>query len=113
MAACFEIARESDGRYRISLQGEQGDCLLRSEPLPTRAAALGALDALRQHGALDARYGRLSARDGSPYFTLKAGNGQVLAQSPRFRGARARDEGIAQAQRLVAQAPVRDLNPEP
>lgn len=113
MAACFEILCESDGRFRVSLHDEQGACLLRSDPLPTRAAALGALEAVRQHGALDARYGRLSARDGSPYFTLKAGNGQVLAQSPRFRGARARDEGIAQAQRLVAQAPMREARPEP
>ena len=45
-----------------------------------------------------ARYEKLVAKDGSPYFTLKAGNGQVIGQSQMYSGEKARDDGIASCQ---------------
>jgi uncharacterized protein YegP (UPF0339 family) len=63
---------------------------------------------VRKNGPDDARYGRLSAKDGSPYFTLKAGNGQVIGQSQMYSGAKARDGGIAAVQSAAADAQLED-----
>ena len=56
----------------------------------------------------DMRYGRLVGKDGSPYFTLKAGNGQVVGQSQMYSGEKARDNGIESCKTHAPGAPTDD-----
>ena len=95
MAAKFELKKTSNDKFVFNLLASNGQVILTSETYDSRASALQGIESVKKHAPDDARFGRLSARNGAPYFTLKAGNGQVIGQSQMFSGEKARDDGIA------------------
>jgi len=108
MAAKYELKRTSNDKFMFNLLAANGQVVLTSEMYESKASALNGIESVRKNGPEDARYGRLSAKDGSPYFTLKAGNGQVIGQSQMYSGAKARDGGIASVQSHCAAAVLDD-----
>lgn len=108
MAARFELRKSPDEKYVFDLLTAEGQVVLSSMPHASRASALGGIEAVRLYAPDDGRFGRLSARDGAPYFTLKAASGQVLGQSQRFKGAKARDAAIACVQTHAQTAAIDD-----
>lgn len=108
MAAKFELKKSTNDKFMFNLLAANGQVILTSEMYESRASALGGIESVRRHAGNDGRFGRLSAKDGSPYFTLKAGNGQVIGQSQRYSGAKARDAGIESVQANALHAAVDD-----
>lgn len=104
MAAKFELKKSKNDKFVFNLLAANGQIILTSEMYESRASALNGIESVRKNASDDGRFGRLSAKDGSPYFTLKAGNGQVIGQSQMYSGAKARDAGIesVQANALLA-----------
>lgn len=82
MAAKFELKKTSNDKFVFNLLASNGQVILTSETYDSRASALQGIESVKKHAPDDARFGRLSARNGAPYFTLKAGNGS----NPRNRG---------------------------
>jgi uncharacterized protein YegP (UPF0339 family) len=95
MAATFELKKSKNDKLVFTLLADNGHALLTSEMYEAKASALNGIESVRKNATDDGRYARLSAKDGSPYFTLKAGNGQVIGLSQMYAGEKARDEGIA------------------
>ncbi|MBP3980207.1 MULTISPECIES: YegP family protein [unclassified Acidovorax] len=95
MASRFELKKSKNEKFVFNLLADNGKVILTSELYDSKASALNGIESVKKNAPDDGRYGRLSAKDGSPYFTLKAGNGQVIGQSQMFSGEKARDEGIA------------------
>ncbi|MBP6118101.1 MAG: YegP family protein [Giesbergeria sp.] len=108
MAARFELKKTQSDKFVFNLLAANGQVVLTSETYESKASALGGIESVRKNGPDDARYGRLSAKDGSPYFTLKALNGQVIGQSQMYSGAKARDGGIESVQSNAAGAVLDD-----
>lgn len=108
MAAKYELKKTRNDKFVFNLVAANGQVVLTSEMYESKASALNGIESVRKNGPDDARYGRLSAKDGSPYFTLKAGNGQVIGQSQMYSGAKARDGGIAAVQGNAADAVLDD-----
>lgn len=104
MAAKYQLTKTRNDKFLFNLVAANGQVVLTSEMYESKASALAGIDSVRRNGPDDARFGRLSAKDGSPYFTLKAGNGQVIGQSQMYSGAKARDGGIAAVQGSAADA---------
>jgi len=98
MAAKFELKKSKSDKFFFNLLAANGQVILTSEQYESRASALNGIESVRANAPQDARFGRLSAKDGSPYFTLKAGNGQVIGQSQMYSGEKARDGGIESVQ---------------
>ena len=94
MAGKFELKKSKNDKYFFNLHAGNGQIILTSEMYESRASALNGIESVKKNAADDARYGRLTGKDGSPYFTLKAGNGQVIGQSQMYSGEKARDGGI-------------------
>lgn len=94
MAGKFELKKSKNDKYFFSLLAGNGQIILSSEMYETKASALGGIESVRKNAADDGRYNRLDGKDGSPYFTLRAGNGQVVGQSQMYASASARDGGI-------------------
>ena len=80
--------------FRSNLLAGNGQIILSSEMYESKASALNGIASVQKNSGDDARYGRLVGKDGSPYFTLKAGNSQVIGQSQMYSGEKARDNGI-------------------
>lgn len=106
--AKFELKKSKNDKYFFNLLADNGQIVLTSEMYESKASAQNGIESVKKNAPDDGRYARLSAKDGSPYFTLKAGNGQVIGQSQMYSGEKARDDGIASVKAGAPQAAVDD-----
>ena len=94
MAGKFELKKSKNDKYFFSLLAGNGQKILASEMYESKASAVSGIESVKKNAPDDSRYERLVGKDGSPYFTLKAGNGQVIGASEMYSSASARDGGI-------------------
>ncbi|WP_332777276.1 YegP family protein [Polaromonas sp.] len=94
MAGKYELKKSKNDKYFFSLLAGNGQKILASEMYESKASALNGIESVRKNAGDDTKYARLVGKDGSPYFTLKAGNGQVIGNSEMYSSEKARDNGI-------------------
>lgn len=94
MAGWFEVNQHKNGQYGFVLKASNGEPILVSEQYMKKATALDGIASVRVNSPIDNRYERLTAKDGSPYFNLKAANGQVIGTSEMYSSTANRDKGI-------------------
>lgn len=109
MATTFELSKSSDGQFRFTLKGDNGETVLTSELYKTKASAENGIASVKANAGNEVRYERLVAANGKPYFNLKAANGQVIGSSRLYEVETSRDAVIAATQLHAAQAEVKDL----
>ena len=95
MAGKFELKKSKNDKYFFSLLAGNGQIILSSEMYESKPSAVNGIESVKKNSPDDARYDRLNGKDGSPYFTLTAGNHQVIGNSQMYSTASARDNGIA------------------
>ena len=108
MAAKYVLKKSKNGKYFFNLLAANGQAILASEMYEAKPSALNGIESVRKNGPVEARFDKLSAKDGSPYFTLKATNGQVIGQSEMYSSTAARDNGIASVMKNAADAVLDD-----
>ena len=69
--------------------------VLSSETYKEKKSAENGIASVRSNCANDARFERKTAKDGSPYFVLKAGNGEIIGKSEMYNSKAAMVNGIA------------------
>lgn len=95
MAGYFELKKAADDRYVFNLKSGNHQVVLTGQTYSSKAAALAGIESVRRNSSDDANFERKTAKDGSPYFTLKsAGNGQVLGRSETYSSKAAAESGI-------------------
>ena len=94
MAGTFVISTRSNGEFQFNLKAGNGQVILSSEGYTAKSGCLNGIESVRKNAASDGNFERLDAKDGRKYFTLKAGNGQVIGQSQMYADAGGRDNGI-------------------
>ena len=109
MSGHFDLKKSTNGKFFFSLKADDGHALLNSEMYESKASAVKGIESVKKNAAENSRFERLTAKDGSPYFTLKASNGQVIGQSQMFGSEAARDSGIETVSKGAPNAPVNDL----
>lgn len=95
MAGKFELKVAKNGKYHFNLLAGNGQIILSSEMYESKSAAENAIASIQKNAADDGRYDRLNSKGGDSYFTLKAGNGQVIGQSEMYKSASSMENGIA------------------
>lgn len=78
MAGKFEIKTGKTGKFRFNLKASNGQVILSSEAYESRAATVKGIESVKKNVANEGRFERKMAKDGSPYFVLKAANGEVI-----------------------------------
>ncbi|MFM9269982.1 YegP family protein [Halomonas elongata] len=94
MAGYYELKQATDGQYHFTLKAGNHEVILTSERYTTRSAAENGIESCRTNSGNDDRYDRKEAKNGQPYFNLKAGNGQVIGTSEMYSSVDARENGI-------------------
>jgi len=94
MSGTYDLKRSGE-QYMFNLKAGNGQIILTGERYAAKAGALGGIESVRKNSPIDERYQRKTAKDGSPFFTLSAANGEVLGHSEMYSSAAARDNGIA------------------
>lgn len=108
MAGKFEISKRSNGEFQFNLKAGNGQVILTSEGYGDKGGCTNGIESVRKHAQNEANFERKTAKDGSPYFNLKAGNGQVIGKSEMYSGDAARDNGIRSVMENAPGASVAD-----
>ena len=104
--AKFEITVRKNGEFQFNLKASNGEIILTSEGYTTKAACINGAESVKKNAVEEKRFEKLVAKNGKPYFTLKATNGQVIGQSQMYASERNRDNGIAS---VMKNAPVAEI----
>ncbi|TMU54643.1 YegP family protein [Flagellimonas algicola] len=104
----FEIKTDKSGQFRFNLKAGNGQVILSSEAYTTKAACENGIESVKTNSQDDNRYDRKTAKDGSPYFNLKASNGQVIGASEMYSSSSAMENGIASVKSNAPGADVDD-----
>ncbi len=108
MAGKFEIKAGKTGKFRFNLKAGNGQIILTSEAYDTRKAAEGGIASVKKNAGDDKRFERKAAKDGSPYFVLKAANGEPIGKSEMYKTASSMESGIASVGKNAPDAPISD-----
>ena len=73
----FEIKTDKAGKFRFNLKAGNGQVILSSQGYPSKDGCENGIESVKKHSQDDGNFERNTAKDGSPFFNLKASNGQV------------------------------------
>jgi len=104
----FVITKRANGDFQFNLKAGNGQTILTSEGYSTKAAATNGIESVKTNSQDDTRYDKKESSNGKPYFTLKAGNGQIIGSSEMYESTSARDNGIESVKSNAPEAAVDD-----
>jgi len=105
----FEIYNDKRGEFRFRLKAGNGQAILASQGYNAKSGCMNGIDSVRKNAGDDGRYERLVAKNGSPYFNMKASNGQVIGNSEMYSSDNAMENGVASVKKNAPDASVSDL----
>jgi uncharacterized protein YegP (UPF0339 family) len=91
----FVLSRSKNGKFVFNLHAGNGQVVLTSEMYEDRSGAENGIASVRKNAATKARFEMREAKDGRPYFVLKAGNGQIVGRSQMYSNPRTARNGMA------------------
>ena len=109
MAGWYEVTQAGDGQYRFVLKAGNGEVILSSELYKTKASAQNGIESVQKNSPEDNRYERLEAKNGKPYFNLKAANYQVIGTSQLYSSEQSREKGIESVKNNGSSTTIKDL----
>lgn len=105
----FEVFKDKRGQFRFRLKADNGQNILASKGYATKSDCENAIESVKTNAPLDARYERLTARNGSPYFNLKSSKGQIIGTSEMYSSIGAMEIGITSVNDNALGAIIEDL----
>lgn len=105
----FEILKRKNGEFQFNLKAGNGQVILTSEGYTTKDSCKKGIESVKKNSQMDERFEKLQAKDGKPYFTLKATNGQVIGTSEMYENTSNRDKGIESVKKNAPDADTTDM----
>jgi uncharacterized protein YegP (UPF0339 family) len=90
----FRITKGQGDAYTFNLTAANGEFILSSESYTSHSGAVRGVASVKENAQLEERFERRAARDGTMYFVLKAGNGEIVGTSEMYDGSSGRERGI-------------------
>ena len=91
----FVVTKNDRGQFHFSLKANNGQVILSSQEYSSKAACENGIESVRTNAADDSKFERKEAKDGRPYFNLKAANAQIIDSSQMYSSEDAMENGIA------------------
>lgn len=110
MAGWYELTKSEKGQYSFVLKAGNSEVILRSEQYEAKASATNGIASVQTNSPMDERYDRKVAKDGRPYFNLKAGNHQIIGTSQMYSADATCATGIASVKTNGPSTTVKDLS---
>ncbi|HAE14496.1 MAG: YegP family protein [Chitinophagales bacterium] len=102
----FVVSTRANGEIQFNLKADNGQVILSSEGYKSKDACMNGIESVRKNSATEARFEKLTAKNGKFYFNLKATNGQVIGSSQMYEAEASRDNGIASVMKNAPDAGV-------
>ncbi len=94
MAGKYVLSKQRGGKFRFNLKASNGKVILSSQGYKTKDGAMSGIKSVQKNGKSDKRFERKKAKNGAPYFTLVATNGEVIGTSEMYSSNAAMENGI-------------------
>lgn len=104
----FVISKDNAGEFRFNLKAGNGETILRSEGYKAKASCTNGIESVRTNSQVDSRFDRKTSSNGSPYFNLKASNGEIIGTSEMYSSTSAMENGIDSVKSNAPSATVED-----
>ena len=95
---------------RAGLGSRNGEVILSSQAYKSKAGAKKGMACVRGCAPDGQRFDRRKAKNGKPYFVLKANNGRVVGQSELYNSGSAMENGIRSVQKNAPKAATKDTS---
>lgn len=102
----FVITLRKNGEFQFNLLATNGQVILTSEGYTTKPACLNGIESVKKNAVVPERFEVKVAKNGKPYFNLKASNGQVIGASQMYSSEATMKNGIASVAKNAPEAPV-------
>ena len=109
MAAKFEMMKARNGKFRFNLKAANGQVVLTSQMYEKRISATNGIKSIKKNCGDDNCFDRKQARNGKPYFVMKAKNGQPIGNSQQYASKATMEKGIRSVKNSAPNADVKDL----
>ena len=83
--------------------------ILSSQGYSSKDGCENGIESVKKHSQDDGNFERNTAKDGSPFFNLKASNGQVIGNSEMYSSESAMENGIASVKKNAPGASVEEI----
>ncbi|WP_428232331.1 YegP family protein [Flavobacterium sp.] len=100
----FVITKRANGEFQFNLKAGNGQTILTSEGYTTKAACTNGIESVKTNSQDDSRFEKKEAKNGKPYFNLKASNGQIIGSSEMYESVSARENGIESVKKNAPEA---------
>ena len=107
MAGKFVIGKRGNGDFQFNLKAGNGQVILSSQGYADKSGCRNGIDSVKKNSTDDTRYERELSTNNKFYFTLLAGNGQVIG-SEMYESESGRDNGIDSVKNHAGDAQVVD-----
>ena len=104
----FLITKRKNEEFQFVLKAGNGQVILASEGYTTKAACLNGIESVKKNSQVDTRFDRLEAKNGKPYFNLKATNGQIIGNSEMYESVASRENGIESVKKNAPEAETKE-----
>ena len=104
----FVITKRTNGEFQFNLKAGNGQTILTSEGYTTKAACTNGIESVKTNSQDDSRFDRKEAKNGKPYFNLKASNGQIIGSSDMYESISARENGIESVKKNAPEGTIDD-----
>lgn len=108
MAGKFVIGKRGNGDFQFNLKAGNGQVILSSQGYADKSGCRSGIDSVKKNSTDDTRYERKLSINNKFYFTLLAGNGQVIGTSEMYESESGRDNGIDSVKNHAGDAQVVD-----
>ncbi|MCF6224414.1 MAG: YegP family protein [Flavobacteriaceae bacterium] len=106
----FELQfNEKANLWHFHLKAANGQIILSSQEYKQKDGALNGIESVKTNCGNNDMWERLTAKDNSPYFNLKAPNGQVIGTSQMYANEDGVEKGIASIKTNAPGAEVKDI----
>ncbi len=108
----YEIKQAKDGQFHFNLKAGNHEIILSSELYTTKAACENGIESVQKNSGDESLYETREAKNGKPYFVLKAKNHQEIGRSEMYESAAACQNGIESVKKNGASEEVKDKTAE-
>ena len=109
MAGKFELYRGRDKKHYFRLKASDGETILASQGYRSKASCLNGIDSVRRNSTRTDAVEERKSKNGQHYFVLKAGNGQVVGTSERYKSTSACVNGCKSVAKNAPKAKLAEL----
>lgn len=90
----YTVFKGKDGQFYFNLKAGNHEIIVQSEGYTTKQNAINGLESVQDNCTDDSNFVRKTAKDGSPYFVLRAKNNEPIGRSEMYSSIPAMENGI-------------------